>query len=101
MYAIDEDDSENVEEATDNEEELQPWCLQEESESDQVQEVVSRRDKQKGEESQSSVTIEWRTVKIRTRLKIIEVKDRWVKATVTMDSGAAGHVMLEGMFLRV
>ena len=27
MFAIDEDDSENVEEATDNEEDLQAWCL--------------------------------------------------------------------------
>ena len=33
--------------------------------------------------------------------KIIEVKDRWVEARVTVDSGAAGHVMLEGMFPRV
>ena len=33
--------------------------------------------------------------------KIVEVKDRWVKARVTMDSGATGHVMLEAMFPRV
>ena len=25
--------------------------------------------------------------------KIVEVKDKWVKVRVTMDSGAAGHVM--------
>ena len=30
MYAIDEDDSENVEESTENEEDLQSWCLLEE-----------------------------------------------------------------------
>ena len=30
--------------------------------------------------------------------KIVEVKDKWVKVRVTMDSGAAGHVMLETMF---
>ena len=29
------------------------------------------------------------------------MKDRWVKVRVTMDSGAAGLVMLEGMFPRV
>ena len=29
---------------------------------------------------------------------IIDWKDRWVKVRVTMDSGVAGHVMLEGMF---
>ena len=33
--------------------------------------------------------------------KIVEVKDKWVKVRVTMDSGAAGHVMLETMFPRV
>ena len=33
--------------------------------------------------------------------KIVEVKDRWVKVRVTMDSGAAGHVMLETMFPHV
>ena len=29
------------------------------------------------------------------------VKGRWAKVRATMDSGAAGHVMLEGMFSRV
>ena len=33
--------------------------------------------------------------------KIIEVTGRWVKVRSTMDSGAAGHVVLEGMFTRV
>ena len=33
--------------------------------------------------------------------KIVEVTDRWVKVRVTMDSGAAGHVMLEATFPRV
>ena len=33
--------------------------------------------------------------------EIIEVKDRWVKVRVTMDSGAAGRVMPETMFPRV
>ena len=32
---------------------------------------------------------------------IVDVKDRWVKVRVTMDSGAAGHVMFEVMFTRV
>ena len=30
--------------------------------------------------------------------KMVEVKDKWVEVRVTMDSGAAGHVMLETMF---
>ena len=33
--------------------------------------------------------------------KIVEEKDRWVKVRVTMDSGAAGHVMPETMFPHV
>ena len=35
LYAIGEDDSEIVEEATDNEEDLQAWCLTEERENEQ------------------------------------------------------------------
>ena len=31
----------------------------------------------------------------------MEVKDKWVKVRVTMDSGVAGHVMPETMFPRV
>ena len=33
-----------------------------------------------------------------TQKEVVEVKDRWVKVKVTMDSGAAGHVMLETLF---
>ena len=33
--------------------------------------------------------------------KIVEVKDKWVKVRLTMDSGAAGHVMPETMFPHV
>ena len=31
-------------------------------------------------------------------MKVIEVKERWLKVRVTMDAGAAGHVVLEAMF---
>ena len=50
MYAIGEDDSENVEEPVDNEQDLQAWCVLEESETEQWQQT-------KGEESQSSVAV--------------------------------------------
>ena len=33
--------------------------------------------------------------------KIVDVEDKWVEVRVTMDSGAAGHVMPETMFPRV
>ena len=42
LYAIDEDDSERVEDATDNEEDLLAWCLSEESEHEQWQDVIIR-----------------------------------------------------------
>ena len=48
LYAFDEDDSEHIEEALDNDEELQAWCLLEESEYGQWQEVIRRWDKHKG-----------------------------------------------------
>ena len=35
LYAIDEEDSEHVEEENDSEKDLQAWCLLEESENDQ------------------------------------------------------------------
>ena len=37
LHATDEDDSENIEESTENEEDLQEWCLLEESENEQWQ----------------------------------------------------------------
>ena len=46
LYAIDEDDSENVEEANDQKEDLDAWCLIEVRANEQWQEDISRRDKQ-------------------------------------------------------
>ena len=57
VYAIDEDDIDNIEEAPDNEEELQAWCLLEESEHEQWQGDQQTRQTQI-EESQLCVTIE-------------------------------------------
>ena len=47
LYAIDEDDSEKVEESAEDEDDLRAWCLLEESENEQWQEVISRRNKQR------------------------------------------------------
>ena len=51
VYAIGEDDSENIEESVDNEEDLQACCLLEESEHEQWQEVISRRDKSRAKKA--------------------------------------------------
>ena len=53
----------------------------------------------KSEESQSSVTVE--SSHSLSPKKIVEMKDKWVKVRATVDSGAAGHVMLETMFPHV
>ena len=58
LYAVDEDDSENVEESTENEEDLQAWCLLEGSENEQWQKGDQQTEQAKGEEGQSSVTVE-------------------------------------------
>ena len=54
-----------------------------------------------GGEGQSSETVEHGEQHNSYPMKIVEVKDEWVKVRVTMDSGAAGHVMLQTMFPRV
>ena len=54
LYAVDEDENENTEESVEDEDELQAWCLLEERESEQWQEVISRRAKTQSEESQSN-----------------------------------------------
>ena len=101
LYAIDEDDSENIEESADNEEDLQAWCLLQESESEQWQEVISRRDKRRVKKADQALLLSVESSHNSSSKKIVHVKDRRVKVSVTMDSGAAGHVMLETMFPRV
>ena len=100
MYALDEDDSGSNKESTESEEDLQAWCILEESESEQWQQVIIRKSrlaaKRRNQASLSSVETS-RDV----NPKIVEEKDRWVKVRVTMDSGAAGHVMPEVMFPHV
>ena len=101
MYAIDEDDSENVEELAEDEDDLQAWCLLEESENEQWQEVISRRNKQKVKRANQASLLNVESSQSLSPKKIVEVRDKWVKVRVTMDSGAAGHVMSETMFPRV
>ena len=101
MYAIDEDDSENVEESAEDEDDLQAWCLLEESEHEQWQEVISRRSKQRVKRANQASLLSVESSQSLSLKKIVEVRDKWVKVRFTMDSGAAGHVMPETMFPRV
>ena len=101
LYAVDEDENENTEESVEDEEELQAWCLLEESESEQWQEVTSRRTKQRAKKVKPSSLLSVESWKNSDTKKVVETKDQWAKVRVTMDSGAAGHVMPETMFPHV
>ena len=91
LYAIDEDGSENAEESAENEEDLQAWCTLE----------VSRGSKQRMKKVNQASLLSVETCNSSSPKKIVEVKDKWVKVGVTLDSGAAGHVMPETMFSHV
>ena len=101
LYAVDEDDSEKVEESAEDEDDLQAWCLLEESENEQWQEVISRRNTQRVNRANQASLLSVESSHDLSPKKIVEVRDKWVKVRVTMDSGAAGHVMPETMFPRV
>ena len=73
----------------------------EESESEQWQEVISRRSKQGAKKGNQASLLSVESSHNLSLEKILEVKDKWVKVRVTMDSGAAGHVMPETMFPHV
>ena len=60
--------------------------------------MISRRDKQKVKKANQASLLSVENSHNSNSKKIIEVMDRWVKVRVTTDSGAAGHVMPEGMF---
>ena len=101
LFAMDEDDSENTEASAENEEDLQAWCILQESEREQWQEVISRRSKQRAKKANQTSLLSVETRHNLSPKKIVEVKDKWVKVRDTMDSGAAGHVMPETMFPHV
>ena len=101
LYAIDEDDNENDEESAEDEDDLQAWCLLEESENEQWQKVISRRNRQRMKKDNQASLLSVESSQSLSSKKVVEVKDKWVKVRVTMDSGAAGHVMPETMFPHV
>ena len=71
------------------------------SENEQWQEVTSRRNKQRAKKANQASLLGVENSHSLSPKKVVEVKDKWVKVRVTMDSGAAGHVMPETMFPRV
>ena len=67
----------------------------------QWQEVISRRDKRRAKKAKQASLLSVESSHNSSLRKIVDVKDRWVKVRAAMDSGAAGHVMLQAMFPRV
>ena len=57
---------------------------------EQWQEVISRRDKQKVKRANQASLLRLGNSQNSSSTNIIEVKDRWVKVRVTMDSAAVG-----------
>ena len=84
-----------------NEEDLQAWCLLEESENEQWQEVISKQNKRRVKKDNQASLLSMENSHNSNPKKVVEGKDKWMKVRVTMDSGAAGHVMPETMFPRV
>ena len=79
LCAVDEDDSENVEESAENEEDWQAWCVLEESENEQWQEVICRRDKQRAKKVNQASLLSVESSHSLSPKKIVEVTDKWVK----------------------
>ena len=101
LYAVDEDENENIEESVEDEDDLQAWCLLEDSQSEQWQEVINRKSKQRVKRANQSSLLSVENSQNLSSKKVVETKDRWVKVRVTMDTGAAGHVIPEAMFPNV
>ena len=73
---IDEDRSETIEEPLDNDDELQRWCLLEESKNERKQKVISRRDKQKVKKANHASLLSVENNQNSSLMKFIRVKDR-------------------------
>ena len=97
---MEEDKGDIREEVREDEDELHAWFLLEESENEQWQEVTSKKSKLKKKLDHEPLLSVENNSGVLPR-KIIEVKDKWVNIRATMDTGAAGHVVLAEMFPRV
>ena len=63
--------------------------------------MISRRSKQRAKKVNQASLLSVESNHSLSSKKIVEVRDKWVNVRVTMDSGAAGHVMPERMFPHV
>ena len=63
--------------------------------------MLNKRSKQRAKRANQASLLSVESSKNLDSKKVVEMKDKWVKVRVTMDSGAAGHVMPETMFPHV
>ena len=69
--------------------------------NEQWQEVISKQNKRRVTKYNQASLLSMENSPNSNRKKIVEVKDKWIKVRVTIDSVAAGHVMPETMLPRV
>ena len=96
-----EDKSDISEEVHEDDDELHAWCLLEESENEQWQEVMSEESELKLKKLAHEPLLRVENNSCASPRKVIDVKDNWVNIRATMDTGAAGHGMRAEMFPRV
>ena len=84
-----------------DDDELQAWCLLEESENEQWQEVTSKKPKLKRKKFARESLLSVQNNSCASPRKVFEVKDKWLNIRAAKDTGAAGHVTLAEMFARV
>ena len=101
LNAVEEDKGDISEEVREDEDELHAWCLLEESENEQLQEVTSEKSKLKMKEFARESLLSVENNSCAFPRKVFAVFDKRLNIRTTMDTGAAGHVVLAEMFPRV
>ena len=101
LNAVEEDKGDISPEVREGGDGLCAWCLLEESENEQWQEVASKKSKLKSREVAHESLLSVENKSCASPKKVIEVKDNWVNIRATVDTKAARHSMPAEMFLRV
>ena len=93
LNAVDEDKGDTREKVHEDDDDLHAWCLLEESENEQWQEVTSKKSELKTKKFANEPLLSVDDNSGVPPRKVIEVEDNWVNIRTTMDTGVAVHVM--------
>ena len=85
LNAVGADEGDIREEVHEDEDELNPWCLLEESENEQRREVTRKKSKLKMRKHFPWFIAECRKQFLRVSKNVVEVKDKWVNIRAKMD----------------